>query len=79
MIVKLGLYLEKIRYYLLSKRSYFLANGEYIAKRAADDIADKTRFAKQMDYITKYSYDVVGTNLEYINSHGEIIDTKTFP
>lgn len=32
-----------------------------------------------MDYITKYSYDVVGTNLEYINSHGEIIDTKTFP
>ena len=47
--------------------------------RMDDDIADKTRFAKQMDYITKYGYDVVGTNLEYINSHGKIIDTKTFP
>ena len=29
--------------------------------------------------LQKYSYDVVGTNLEYMNSHEEIIDTKTFP
>lgn len=42
----------------------------------ADDIAYKVRFVKQMDYITKYGYDVVGTNLEHINSHGKIIDIR---
>ncbi|WP_064461261.1 glycosyltransferase family protein [Francisella persica] len=64
---------------LLSKRSFFfLANGEYIARMYvdADDIAYKVRFVKQMDYITKYGYDVVGTNLEHINSHGKIIDIR---
>ena len=57
-------------------RGLDLAQGKYIARMDADDIAMKERFDKQLNYMEHNScIAVVGSN---INMFGEDIETKTF-
>jgi O86/O127-antigen biosynthesis beta-1,3-galactosyltransferase len=60
--------------YALSK-----ATGDYIARIDADDIATLDRLEKQVKVLDKDHYDIVGSNIEYIDEHGEIIGFKNYP
>jgi glycosyltransferase involved in cell wall biosynthesis len=53
------------------------ATGEYIVRIDADDIAVPERFFKQVAYIAMY--DVVGSNVDYIDEHSNIIGFKNYP
>ena len=53
------------------------AKGEYIVRIDADDIAIPERFFKQMIYMQKY--DVVGSNIIYIDEYSNIIGRKNYP
>ncbi|MDD3060134.1 MAG: glycosyltransferase [Sulfurimonas sp.] len=55
------------------------SSGKYIARIDADDIAVNDRFFKQIECISKYHYDVVGTNLEYIDEDSNSIGYKSYP
>ncbi|DAB31000.1 MAG TPA: glycosyl transferase [Sulfurimonas sp. UBA12504] len=55
------------------------SSGEYIARIDADDIALSDRFEKQVECIEKHNYDVVGTNLEYMNEESKTISFKNYP
>jgi len=52
------------------------ASGEYIVRIDADDIADPKRLEKQLETIEKYGYDVVGTNITYIDENTQPIGKK---
>ncbi len=60
--------------YALSK-----ATGEYIARIDADDIAVSDRFLKQIECVDKYNYDVVGSNVEYIDENSNSLEYKRYP
>ncbi|MBN2816762.1 MAG: glycosyltransferase [Campylobacterales bacterium] len=60
--------------YALSK-----ASGEYIARIDADDIAMPDRLEKQVKCIEEYNYDVVGSNIDYIDENGRGIGNKRYP
>lgn len=55
------------------------ATGKYIARIDADDIAVIDRFAKQIECIDKYDYDVVGSNVEYIDENSNSIGYRSCP
>lgn len=57
-----------------------VASGKYIARMDADDIADLTRFEKQVKFLEK-NKDIflVGSNAYVINKKGEIIGEKNEP
>jgi glycosyltransferase involved in cell wall biosynthesis len=55
------------------------ASGEYIVRIDADDIADPKRLEKQLETIEKYGYDVVGTNITYIDENTQPIGEKIYP
>ena len=55
------------------------ASGEYIARIDADDIAIKDRFEKQVKILERDNYDVVGSNIEYIDENNNIIGEKKYP
>ncbi len=55
------------------------ASGKYIARIDADDIAVSDRFSKQIECIAKYDYDVVGSNLKYIDENSNSIGYKNYP
>lgn len=56
-----------------------LAIGKYIARIDADDIAHPKRIEKQIEILNKFDYDVIGSNIDLINSKGDYINTITFP
>lgn len=60
--------------YALSK-----ATGKYIARIDADDIAVCDRFLKQIECVDKYNYDVIGSNVEYIDENSNTIGYKHYP
>lgn len=50
-----------------------LCNYEYIARMDADDISEKDRFEKQIQYVTKYNLDLVGSNtVEFIDNNNTV-------
>jgi len=53
------------------------ASGIYIARMDADDIAMKCRLKKQLDYITKYNLDILGSNVYFINQDGFLLGKET--
>ncbi len=53
------------------------AKGRYIARMDADDIAMKCRLKKQLDYITKYNLDILGSNVYFINQDGFLLGKET--
>lgn len=55
------------------------AKGEYIARIDADDIALPHRLEKQIKVLEEGNYNVVGSNIKYINEHGELIGEKNYP
>lgn len=55
------------------------SSGEYIARIDADDIAVYDRFEKQVECIQKYNYDVVGSNIEYMDEDSKFIGYKKCP
>ncbi len=55
------------------------AKGEYIARIDADDIAMANRLEKQLEVLKNGNYDVVGSNLEFINEDGAVIGEKKYP
>lgn len=50
-----------------------IANGEYIARMDADDISMPDRFKKQLDYLIKYHYDLVGSDIAQIDENGLVL------
>lgn len=78
-------YMEKdfrIKFYINEKnmgltaslnRALSLASGEYIARMDADDISLPDRFAKQMEYIAKNDYDLIGGITQMIDEDGNVI------
>ncbi|MCW3462076.1 glycosyltransferase [Chitinophaga nivalis] len=51
-----------------------VAQGRYIARMDADDIADVNRFARQIEYMQAHpEIDVLGSNFDRINEDGSII------
>ncbi|MBT5406561.1 MAG: glycosyltransferase [Gammaproteobacteria bacterium] len=54
-----------------------IASGIYIARMDADDIAMKCRLKKQLDYITKYNLDILGSNVHFINQDGVLLGKET--
>ena len=49
------------------------ASGKYIAILDSDDVAMTNRFAKQIDYIEKKNFSLVGSWFSRIDSNGKII------
>lgn len=50
-----------------------LSSGKYICRMDADDIAKPYRVEKQLNYIRKMNYDLVGGQLEVINENGQTL------
>jgi glycosyltransferase involved in cell wall biosynthesis len=48
-----------------------LAKGPYIARMDADDIADKFRFEKQLNYLNRHDLDVIGSNAISFGNFGQ--------
>lgn len=55
------------------------AKGDYIARIDADDVAEPTRLAKQLDYMLNDNLDVIGSNVELIDENDNVIGNKYFP
>jgi len=55
------------------------ALGSYILRIDADDIAEPNRLEKQLNVIENFNYDVVGSNLTYIDQNDIIIGEKVYP
>lgn len=56
-----------------------ISEGEYVARIDADDIAEKSRLEKQIKCIENYGYDIVGSNIAYINEKNEILKSVSYP
>lgn len=55
------------------------AKGEYIIRIDADDIAETTRFEKQLEIIIANNFDVVGSNIRYIDENNNEMNEKKYP
>lgn len=55
------------------------AKGEYIARMDADDISEPDRIKKQLQYITQFDMDLVGTGRMLIDEEGKILDSYESP
>lgn len=49
------------------------AKGDFIARMDADDISDKERLSRELQFLMENNYDLVATNKININERGEII------
>ncbi|MBW5812744.1 glycosyltransferase [Yersinia kristensenii] len=56
-----------------------LCNYEYVLRMDADDISNRDRVEKQLNYIDKNELDVLGCDINIINSDGEITGAKKYP
>lgn len=58
-----------------------LAKGKYIARLDADDVSHRDRFEKQIEFLEKTGYELVGSNLQIIDENGkktnQIINPET--
>lgn len=55
------------------------SNGDYIVRIDADDIAEPERLEKQLKILQEGKFDVVGSNLTYIDENSLIIGQKKYP
>lgn len=53
--------------------------GEYVARMDTDDISEPSRIEKQLEYITTYDLDVLGTSARLIDSSGKEVGISTPP
>lgn len=54
-------------------KGLIIANGEYIARMDADDIAERNRLEKQIEYIEKFKLDLVGCSMRRISQEGKVL------
>lgn len=57
----------------------FKSNGDYIVRIDADDIAEPQRLEKQLKVLIEGDFDVVGSNLTYIDENSLEIGEKKYP
>lgn len=55
------------------------AAGTYIAIFDADDLAAPDRLERQLTYLREHECDLIGTFMNYIDEHDEIVGAKTMP
>jgi glycosyltransferase involved in cell wall biosynthesis len=55
------------------------SKGEYIARIDGDDFCEINRFEKQLEYIKKYNYDILGSWAHYISNEGKQIRDLKLP
>jgi len=55
------------------------SKGDYIVRIDADDIAESTRVEKQLQIMMNDDYDIVGSNLTYIDEDGQIKGERKYP
>lgn len=61
-------------------RGLSLARGRYIARMDADDISQKTRFEKQVQFLeSNPDYGIIGCSYQIINAQGRIVGTRIMP
>jgi glycosyltransferase involved in cell wall biosynthesis len=56
-----------------------ISNADYIARMDGDDIIHQERFEIQLNYLLKYNYDLVGSNLLYVDLDGKPLLSKKYP
>lgn len=56
-----------------------IAKGEYIARIDADDIAVKDRLKLQLELIDNQGFDIVGSNIEYIDTDNTSLGYEKYP
>lgn len=73
---------DRIHFYINEKnmgltdslnRGFSLCHGEYIARMDADDISLPDRLERQMKYLEKNHYDLIGGITEMINENGSLL------
>lgn len=73
---------DRIHFYINEKnmgltdslnRGFSLCHGEYIARMDADDISLPNRLERQMKYLEKNHYDLIGGITEMINENGSLL------
>lgn len=64
--------------YSLNK-AIFLSHGSYIARMDADDVSDKYRLEKEINYLKSNNLDLVGTWIELIDEKDNDIGNMKFP
>lgn len=47
--------------------------SDYVVRMDADDISDKTRIQRQLEYMKKYNLDLVGCQVEFIDEDGNVM------
>jgi glycosyltransferase involved in cell wall biosynthesis len=52
------------------------ATGEYIARMDDDDISNKDRLEKQLDYLGKHNLDLISSNCDFIDQKEKFIKEK---
>jgi len=55
------------------------ASGDYVVRIDADDMATPNRLQKQLKTIEQFDYDVVGSNITYIDENTNIVGEKIYP
>lgn len=55
-----------------------ISKGKYIARIDADDVAKPDRLKRQLSHIKK-GFDVVGSNIDFIDEKSEVFKTLEFP
>ena len=56
-----------------------VAQGEYIARIDADDVARDDRLEKQLQCFKENDYDIIGSNITLIDENSHIIGEKKYP
>ena len=56
-----------------------VAQGEYIARIDADDVATSDRLQKQLQCLEENNYDIIGSNITLIDENSHIIGKKIYP
>jgi len=60
-------------------RAIGLSSGDYIARMDADDVSLENRIDKQLSYLNKEGYDLVGSFIERIDSKGNGLGVSVVP
>lgn len=56
-----------------------MSTGNIIARMDADDIMEPYRLSKQIEFLTQYKLDIVGSFIKLINENSLTIGSKKFP